>query len=179
AAAHRRAAGRPPGLPTVLAPRHPRRGDEVRAVLAEAGLTVASRSKGEIPGPETAVYLADTIGEMGLVYRLAPIAFVGGSLVPHGGQNPIEPARLGVAVLHGPGVRNFADVYRALDGICGARGVADEIELAGAIVDAHTDPATLAGCVARAGSVVDASTGALDRTVAALAPYLAEATVTP
>ncbi len=161
-----------PDILTVLAPRHPRRGDEVRAVLAEAGLSVASRSKGEMPCPDSDVYLADTIGEMGLVYRLAPVAFVGGSLVPHGGQNPIEPTLLGVAVLHGPQVRNFADVYRALDESCGARSVADAATLAAAVAEAHADPAALAACVARARAVVGASTGALDRTVDALAPWL-------
>ncbi|WP_333822139.1 3-deoxy-D-manno-octulosonic acid transferase [Pinisolibacter sp.] len=172
AAAHPKARDAVPRLLCVLAPRHPRRGDEVRAVLAAAGLSVASRSLGETPGPETDVYLADTIGEMGLVYRLAPVAFVGGSLVPRGGQNPIEPARLGVAVLHGPQVRNFADIYRVLDATCGARAVADADALATAIVDAHADPATLAGCIDRARVVIDASTGAVERTFAALAPWI-------
>ena len=173
AAAHLEARTRLPGLLTVSAPRHPRRGDEVRAVLAAAGLRVASRSRGETPNEATDVYLADTIGEMGLVYRLAPIAFVGGSLVAHGGQNPIEPAALGVAVLHGPEVRNFADVYRALDETGGARPIGDADDLADALVEAHGDPAELAGRAARARGVVEASTGALDRTVAALAPWLA------
>ncbi len=175
ATAHLTARADVPGLLCVLAPRHPRRGDEVRAVLAAAGLSVASRSLGETPGAETDVYLADTIGEMGLVYRLAPIAFVGGSLVPRGGQNPIEPARLGVGVLHGPLVRNFADIYRVLDATCGARAVADAEALAAAVVEAHTDPAPLAGCIDRARAVIDASTGAVDRTFAALAPWVPDA----
>lgn len=172
AAAHRRLAGRLPGLLTVLAPRHPHRGDEVRALLAEAGLLVASRSRGETPGPTTDVYLADTIGEMGLVYRLAPVAFVGGSLVPHGGQNPIEPARLGVAVLHGPHVANFRDLYGDLDAADGARRVADLDGLVEALAAALADPVALAGAAARARGVVDRATGALDRTLAALAPFL-------
>lgn len=172
AAAHRRLRTDLPGLLTVLAPRHPQRGDEVRALLAEAGLAVASRSRGETPDAATDVYLADTIGEMGLVYRLAPVAFVGGSLVPHGGQNPIEPARLGVAVLHGPHVRNFADLYRELDAAGGATAVGDLDALVAALAAAHADPAALAASVERARAVVERSTGALDRTVAALAPWL-------
>ncbi|NLH81953.1 MAG: 3-deoxy-D-manno-octulosonic acid transferase, partial [Phyllobacteriaceae bacterium] len=84
ARAHRLARERLPDLLTVIAPRHPDRGDALRTDLAEQGLAVASRSRRELPGPATDVYLADTIGEMGLVYRLAPIAFVGGSLAPRG-----------------------------------------------------------------------------------------------
>jgi 3-deoxy-D-manno-octulosonic-acid transferase len=92
--AHRRAAARLPGLLTVVVPRHPHRGP---AVVAEAGdLAVARRAAGEAPGPGTAVYVADTLGELGLFYRLAGVCLVGGSLVPHGGQNPLGagPPRL-------------------------------------------------------------------------------------
>ena len=61
------------------------------------------------------VYIADTLGELGLIYRLAPIVFIGGSLVPHGGQNPIEAVKLKAAIMHGPHVFNFADIYSELD----------------------------------------------------------------
>lgn len=172
AAVHARLTTRLAGLLTVIAPRHPRRGDDIAATLAAAGLRVARRSQGETPEAATDVYLADTIGEMGLVYRLAPIAFVGGSLVPHGGQNPIEPARLGVAVLHGAAVRNFADLYRALDETGGARPVADADDLAEAVAALLADAAGRAAMVDHAQAVVDRSTGALDRTLAALAPWL-------
>jgi 3-deoxy-D-manno-octulosonic-acid transferase len=106
--AHRRlAADGFPDLLTVLAPRHPHRGP---AVAAEAGgLAVVRRAAGEAPGPGTAVYVADTLGELGLFYRLAGVCLVGGSLVPHGGQNPLEPARLGCPVLLGPHTGNFAE----------------------------------------------------------------------
>ncbi len=173
AAAHGRLAREIPGLLTVLAPRHPRRGDEIRALLAEAGVDVASRSLGETPSGATDVYLADTIGEMGLIYRLAPVAFVGGSLVPHGGQNPIEPAHLGTAVLHGPHVANFRDLYRELDETGGARVVTGLDDLVAAVAAALTDPITAATCAELARAVVERSSGSLDRTVAALAPLLA------
>ncbi len=91
AAAHRLIRQRHPDALTIIVPRHPERGEAVRAMLAASGLTVAQRSRGNPLLREIDVYIADTLGELGLFYRLAPIAFLGGSLVPHGGQNPIEP----------------------------------------------------------------------------------------
>ncbi len=76
--------------------------------------------------PDIGIYVADTLGELGLIYRLAPIVFMGGSLASHGGQNPIEAIRLGAAVLHGPHVWNFAEIYATLDTPHGAELVADE-----------------------------------------------------
>ncbi|HSR71286.1 MAG TPA: 3-deoxy-D-manno-octulosonic acid transferase, partial [Kiloniellales bacterium] len=107
AAVHEALAPSRPGLLTLIVPRHPHRGPEIAAGLLRAGYRVARRGAGEMPGAETEIYLADTIGELGLWYRLTGIAFVGGSLVPHGGQNLLEPARLGCAVLCGPHVGNF------------------------------------------------------------------------
>ena len=75
---------------------------------------MALRSEGKLPDASTDIYVADTIGELGLFYTLAPVAFVGGSLVPHGGQNPVEPIKLGAAVLTGPNWQNFPDSYEAL-----------------------------------------------------------------
>jgi len=173
ARAHRLARERLPDLVTVIAPRHPERGDALRSDLAEQGLRVASRSRGELPGPKTDVYLADTIGEMGLVYRLAPIAFVGGSLAPRGGQNPIEPARLDVAVLHGGSTRNFAEIYGELDRCGGATLVADAESLARTIVELTERPARRAAQIAAAREVVDRSAGALQRTLTELLPMLA------
>src|SRR5204863_7367457 len=95
-----------------------------------ADLSAALRSRGELPGPDTDVYVADTLGELGLVYRVAPIVFVGGSLASHGGQNPIEPIKLGAAILHGPHVWNFAEIYTALDAAHGAEQVTDVGKLA-------------------------------------------------
>lgn len=109
-AAHREAAI--PGLLTILVPRHPERGPAIAAAIA--GLAVARRGAGELPGPGTAIYVADTLGELGLFYRLASLALVGGSLVPHGGQNPLEPARLGCPILFGPHMHNFAEAVARL-----------------------------------------------------------------
>jgi 3-deoxy-D-manno-octulosonic-acid transferase len=107
--AHRRMAARLPGLLTVVAPRHPHRGPAVAAEAEARGSAVARRAAGETPGPGTAVYVADTLGELGLFYRLAGACLVGGSLVPRGGQNPLEPARLGCPILLGPHTANFAE----------------------------------------------------------------------
>ncbi|MGB6509483.1 MAG: 3-deoxy-D-manno-octulosonic acid transferase, partial [Xanthobacteraceae bacterium] len=101
-AAHGRLHAKFPKLLTVIAPRHPNRGETIAEIAKAAGLTVALRSQRVQPMPDIAVYVADTLGELGLIYRIAPIVFMGGSLVGHGGQNPIEAVRLGAAVLHGP-----------------------------------------------------------------------------
>jgi 3-deoxy-D-manno-octulosonic-acid transferase len=122
--AHRRMAARLPGLLTVVAPRHPHRGPAVAAEAEAKGLTAARRAAGEAPGPGTEVYVADTLGELGLFYRLAGACLVGGSLVPHGGQNPLEPARLGCPILLGPHTANFAEPVARLLAAGGALRVA-------------------------------------------------------
>jgi 3-deoxy-D-manno-octulosonic-acid transferase len=99
---------------TVIVPRHPSRGPEVERAALAKGFTAKRRSTGVLPDPETEVYIADTLGELGLFYRAASFAFLGGSLIAHGGQNPLEPARLGTAVLTGPHTHNFDETFREL-----------------------------------------------------------------
>jgi 3-deoxy-D-manno-octulosonic-acid transferase len=99
-------------LLTIIAPRHPERGADIAMLCG--GRPVRQRSTGELPDASTAVYVADTMGELGLFYRLAPSAFIGGSLVPHGGQNPLEAARLHCAVMTGPHTENFTPAYAAI-----------------------------------------------------------------
>ena len=132
--AHARARRALPMLALILAPRHPVRGDAIAEMLRGRGLQVAQRSKGEPIAPDTDVYLADTLGEMGLWYRIASVSFVGGSLVDIGGHNPFEPALLGSAILHGPHVRNFIDGYRRLSEAGAAVLVRTEAELSEALV---------------------------------------------
>ena len=91
---HRQVAADHPDLLTIIVPRHPARGDAIHATLAARGLRVARRRRGEPITDQTDVYLADTMGELGLFYRLAGIAFVGGSLVAKGGHNPFESGRI-------------------------------------------------------------------------------------
>jgi 3-deoxy-D-manno-octulosonic-acid transferase len=117
------------GLVTIIAPRHPHRGEAIATELERQGLTVARRSAGDSIEPGTDIYLADTLGELGLFFRLASVVFVGGSLVPHGGQNPLEPARLGAAVLFGPHMDNFTVVAAELLSAGAAFRVLDEASL--------------------------------------------------
>ncbi len=132
-AAHRLAAAAHPGLLTILAPRHPVRGETIAAALRREGLGVARRSLGEPIGPQTDIYLVDTLGELGLFYRLAGIAFVGGSLVDRGGHNPFEAARLDCAVLHGPFMGNCVAMAAALAVAGGAELVGDGATLGAAV----------------------------------------------
>jgi 3-deoxy-D-manno-octulosonic-acid transferase len=170
--AHRRLRQSFPGLLTIIAPRHPERGPGVVEIATAAGLNAVARSRGLLPDRGTDVYVADTIGELGLIYRLAPIVFMGGSLVRHGGQNPIEAAKLGAAILHGPHVWNFSEIYAALDEAHGAEEVLDVNRLAVRIGAWLTD-AAVRKQVADAGSAtVEQLGGALRRTLAAIEPYL-------
>ncbi len=114
AKAHRQAARAAQRLLLIIAPRHPERGPEIARKLRADGWDIAVRSKGEVPDASTQIYLADTLGEMGLWYRIAPVSFLGGSLVDIGGHNPFEPAALGSAIIHGPHVHKVADIYERL-----------------------------------------------------------------
>ena len=129
-AAHQIAAKKNPELLLILAPRHPERADRIAAMLAEAGLTTARRSTGEKIAADTQVYLADTLGEMGIWYRLSAVSFIGGSLQDIGGHNPFEPAALGSAIIHGPFVSSFADIYQRLSDGSAAIRVESDGELA-------------------------------------------------
>jgi len=159
---------------TLIAPRHPERGPVIADLARAAGLTASLRSQGALPDAKTDVYVADTMGELGLVYRVAPVVFIGGSLVRHGGQNPIEPAKLGAAILHGPHVWNFEELYAALDDANGAKPVGSSDELAAAFAAMLAEP-KVRERVAHAGrAAVNLLGGALERTMQALEPYLSK-----
>ena len=170
--AHRRLRAEFPRLLTLIAPRHPERGLGVAEIAAAAGLTAALRSRGEMPRDSTDIYVADTVGELGIAYRLAPVVFVGGSLVRHGGQNPIEAAKLGAAILHGPHVWNFAEIYDELDNAGGAQPVADENALSVRISTLMKQPELRASVAETARDTVEGLGGALERTLQSLDPYL-------
>ena len=103
-----------PSLLTVVVPRHPDRGEAVERDIAYTGLRIHRRKKGEQPELDTDIYLADTIGEMGLWYSLASVVGIGKSLSVSGGQNPIEPARFGCAIICGNRMENFTEVVQAM-----------------------------------------------------------------
>ena len=170
--AHRRLRAKFPALLTIIVPRHPARGESIADSAKVAGLAVALRSRRAQPMPDIGIYIADTLGELGLMYRLAPIVFMGGSLASHGGQNPIEAIRHGAAIIHGPHVWNFAEIYAALDTARGAQPVADEEALVARLGAWLADPAARQAAAEAATATIKKLGGALDRTWAALDPYL-------
>lgn len=172
AAAHRRLKGDMPGLVTIIAPRHPERGGAVAEAVRGAGLVARLRSGQALPDADTDIYVADTIGELGTLYATAPVAFVGGSLIPHGGQNPIEAVRHGAVVVTGPSIHNFGDAYAALIEAGGAVRIAGPDELASACGALLMDARRTEAMKVCAGRALQGLSGALERTVAALLPYL-------
>jgi 3-deoxy-D-manno-octulosonic-acid transferase len=170
--AHRRLRASFRGLITIIAPRHPERGPGVVDIASVAGLPAAMRSRGHLPDRATEIYVVDTIGELGLVYRLSPIVFMGGSLVRRGGQNPIEAAKLGAAILHGPHVNNFTEIYAALDDVHGAEEINDVNKLTVRFGAWLTDAKGRRAVSEAARETVEVLGGALERTLAALEPYL-------
>ncbi|MCC0015890.1 MAG: 3-deoxy-D-manno-octulosonic acid transferase [Rhodobiaceae bacterium] len=162
-----------PRLVTIIAPRHPERGAEIASMLSAHGHTVQLRSRDKQPLRDTEFYVFDTIGELGLLFRTVPACFMGGSMVRHGGQNPIEPTKLGCAVVHGPHVGNFNEVYGALDLGGGAESVRGAYQLAqamGQLID-NRQKAQLRANAAQ--TALAPYSGALDATLKALEPLLA------
>ncbi len=106
---HKRLKEKFPDLLTIIAPRHPHRGPEIMEAIHETGLTASLRSENGKITPQTDIYVANTVGELGIWYDIASLVFIGGSLIPHGGQNFIEPSRVRDAVIVGPHMFNFTD----------------------------------------------------------------------
>ncbi len=173
---HRELAAAHPELLTIIVPRHPERGEELAVSLTGGGLRVARRSAGQEIEAATDLYLADTLGELGLFFRLSGIVFVGGSLTPRGCQNLLEPARLGAAVIHGPDVENFrvAASDLAAAGASAMVGDADELsrEVAQLLDDAELRDQRSAAALEVTGMTGDGHAGILDGVVAALEPWL-------
>lgn len=161
-----------PDFCTIIAPRHPERGAAIVAMLQARGLTVAQRSKGEWPTQATDVYVADTIGELGTMYSLASVAFLGKSLMGSGGQNPIEAMRFGAAVLTGPATGNFAETYAMLRQERGVIDVTSAVTLAAAVTTLLTDEAAMASLQAGAHKALNKLSGALPKTLTALLEFL-------
>ncbi|MEE9301861.1 MAG: 3-deoxy-D-manno-octulosonic acid transferase [Alphaproteobacteria bacterium] len=170
---HARIEAELPRLLTVVVPRHPERGRAVKEALEAEGLSVALRSRKDRVTLATDIYVADSLGELGLFYRLSPVVFVGGSLVPHGGQNPLEPARLGCAVIFGPHMENFAPAVEAMLDAKAALAVADEAGLAEALRSLIGNEEKRRGLADAAADVARELSGALDEVLAELDPYLA------
>jgi 3-deoxy-D-manno-octulosonic-acid transferase len=164
-----------PGLLTVIVPRHPERGGEVRDMLSGRGLKAALRSARQLPGMEHEAYVADTMGELGLFFRLAPVVCVGGSLAPIGGHNPVEPAQFGCAVIYGPHMTNFSEVASQLETGSAALRIADGAELSQTVGRLLNDGAERSRLGAAAREVADRNRRVVDAVLDALAPTLADA----
>jgi len=159
-ATHRKLLRDLPDLCLILAPRHPERGDAIEALAHDAGLTVQRRSRGDAPGGQ--VYLADTLGELGLWYSLSDVVFLGGSLLPIGGHNPFEVAQSGAAVLSGNHVAAFAETYAQLETEGAARIVADGEDLTARVLSLLTNPQERATMTAAASRFIAAQDDQLD-----------------
>lgn len=155
-----------PGLLLILVPRHPERAPEIETLIRARGLSHTRRRGGGAPSAQ--VYLADTLGEMGLWYALAPIVFLGGSLTPVGGHNPFEPAQAGAAVLHGPLYANFAEIYADFARAGGQIEVKDADGLTAAVGGLLDTPARLSEMRQNAKEFATAQMRGLDQTVADL-----------
>lgn len=172
AAAHIQITREHPRLLTIIAPRHPARGGTIAEMLREHGLNVARRACGEALAEDTDIYLADTLGELGLMFRLADIAFIGGSLVAKGGHNPFEAARLGCAILYGGDTSNCAGMAAVLDRAGAAVTVRDDASLAEAVARLIRDPRERRARATAAARVAAARSGVLDEVLGRLAPWL-------
>jgi 3-deoxy-D-manno-octulosonic-acid transferase len=163
-----------PDLLTIIIPRHATRGSTIASQLRAKGLTVAVRSLQDSLEKSTDIYLADTMGELGIFYRLAPIVCLGGSLIAHGGQNPLEAARLECAIISGKHIHNFIDIYAELTASNSAIIVQDKDELYSTLKHLLSHPEqqhTLAGNALRAVAVTQ---HILDNTLTVLAPFIAD-----
>ena len=167
-AAHRRLLKQAPDALLILVPRHPERFDAVAELIGQDGFSFRRRSSGALPGAADSVYLGDTLGELLAFYAAADIAFVGGSLVPHGGHNPLEPAALGVPVITGPHWHNFAAIYPELIAAGAAREVPDAARLAEVLTGWLADPLSRDAAGEAGRRVVADNRGALQRTLEAL-----------
>lgn len=159
-------------LLTIIVPRHPDRGEDIARMLRHDGAKVAIRSNSEPVTPETDVYLADTLGELGLFFRLSTIVFMGKSLVRSGGQNPIEPARLGAAILSGPHTWNFDEVTTAMRAAGGLEVVEDSDHLARAVAEDLANPSRAQARAQAALKYAEAESAVLERFIDRISPML-------
>ncbi len=165
------------GLLTIVVPRHPERGDAIADMLTARGLKVARRTLNDPLTPETDIFLGDTIGEMGLYLRMTEIAFVGRSLFAEGGQNPLEPAMLGCAILSGGNVQNFRESYQQLARNGSAKMVRDVEMLAKGVHYLMMNDDMRKQMIEAGQETVQEMRGALRATIKGLEPYINPLTV--
>ncbi len=170
--AHRAIADKHPDVLTIIIPRHPARGSEIAAQLADQGFTIARRSEQTPLHAKSDLYIADTVGELGLFYRLATIAFIGGTLIPHGGQNMLEAAKLECAIIHGPSTTNFTAITNEISAAGGSTIIQNDAELADAVSILFSDDDRRKEQITAAYNVAQAKAGILDNVLVQLDPFL-------
>jgi len=159
-------------LLTLIVPRHPQRGKAVAAELKQIGLNVSLRSAGQDITDATDIYIADTMGELGLFYRLCEIVYIGKTLLNGGGQNPIEAALLDCALIFGPDMSNFSDVATKLLEAKGAITVQNEAQLSAAVQHLLDDANVRSKACDEAHTIATSEAHVLNRIMIDLAPYL-------
>ncbi|MGJ0534235.1 3-deoxy-D-manno-octulosonic acid transferase [Methylocystis sp.] len=176
--AHVDMAAQTPSLLTIIAPRRWERGVEIVEAARARGLTAALRSQEREPRRDVDVYVVDSVGELGLIFRSVGVVLMGKSLLPGGGgQNPIEPAKLGCAILHGPYVENFTEAYGELAAAKAAARVTDAASLARAAQYLLAEPARMRKMGRAAAETVERLGGASRGIMTAVEPYLAQMAV--
>jgi len=163
---------RHPSALLILVPRHPQRFDAVRSLLRKRGHAYAQRSSGELSGDAQDVFLVDTLGELQMFYAAADVAFVGGSLVPIGGHNLLEPAALGMPILSGPHTHNGQDIAELLAQAGVLRIVRSREELGQRVADYFDDPERARQDGARGQEVINQSRGAVAQLVEMVLPLI-------
>lgn len=170
---HARLSPRREGLLTIIAPRHPVRGDAIAEYLRAHGFRVARRSETPTPPPDAEIYLADTLGELGLFFKLSEIALIGGSLIGGvGGHNPVEAVQLGAAPLFGPDMGNFETVADELLQAGGAIRITTASAAADAVARLLDDHEARGAMSDAAASVAARNRGVADRVMERLGPLL-------
>lgn len=163
-----------PELLTIIAPRHPARAAEIIKQIKGLGLNVAQRSKDELVVEDTDIYLADTLGELGVLYRLSPLVFIGGSLVERGGQNPLEAARLGCVIIYGPHMYNFVEITGEIAAKQAAVKINSQQELEDTIESLILDYGKQEDLAKSAQILVDEKSGIVDAFSEEIALYMKE-----
>ncbi|NLS43898.1 3-deoxy-D-manno-octulosonic acid transferase [BEV proteobacterium] len=171
-AAHRELLNRFPDLLLILVPRHPERFPTTQALTQSLGFSYTLRSSGEVPATDTQVVIGDTMGELMMLYGIADIAFVGGSLVERGGHNPLEPAAHAIPVLMGPHTFNFKDICLKLSEAGGLITVKDADSIVKEVNSLLTDEDYRLYYGRHAVEVLHQNQGALQRLLTLLEPYL-------
>ncbi|MFV0256194.1 3-deoxy-D-manno-octulosonic acid transferase [Candidatus Liberibacter solanacearum] len=164
---------------TILVPRHPERCNAIERRLVSKGLKVARHTRRDALSADVDIFLGDTIGEMGLYLRMTEIAFVGRSLFSNGGQNPLEPAMLGCAILSGPNVENFRNIYQKMVSSGAVRIIEDVEKLASMVHSLLSDPTMRDEMINTAMNEVKKMQGPLKITLCTLDPYISSLVLKP